>query len=278
MKRLLLLTGLASLLLPLAAQAQVNRSDCLSQLYTSLGREQRMFRAVVLGQRDPQDAAIGAVRFDVDAVAWTKTAENQWLSADPKRASLTDDGMRFALETDPLCKSTSAEVNQLCLVLPRKGILETKGGLTSELIPQITQSFRAFQCRLRALCDVFQQSASPSASATIRVQPAGCEPMEYPAFTSCKLQDPDTQQHATGYQVSFDACPNAVSSMLTHESNVLKAVVSYDAAYRTLLQFAGSFEEFVGHFRLPVFDVLSQTVRLMKEFEDLPCFLAQCNE
>ena len=54
--------------------------------------------------------------------------------------------------------------------------------------------------------------------------------------------------------------------------------VQYDAAYRSLLQFAGSFDAFANRFQGDLLEPIRQSMSLISQLSRIPCFLSQCNE
>ena len=105
---------------------------------------------------------------------------------------------------------------------------------------------------------------------TVTVQPDGCRTFDEPVLKSCR--------NPTQVTVSAGSCDEVVNALLDQESQMLVLLVSYDSAYRTLLQFQGVFEGFLSTFRFALLDPLWQTVRAIGGFAHLPCFLSQCDE
>lgn len=229
-------------------------SACTDTLNTRLGYEQRLFRSVLFGARKASDLPTGSVLHDDDGDTWMKTAQNNWKS--PENTGLT--------WSDTL-------VDQRRDIDVRRGILETQKALTSEFLPSILQSVRAMQCRMRAVCLVASEAQNADSNATeITVQPPGCMEFTLPMFSSCRDNPSVLFQSA--------ACDDTVDMIIDRESRMLEMVIAYDAAYRTLLQFAGTFEGFLTDFRFPLLQPLWQMIRAVGDLDGLPCFLAECNE
>lgn len=248
--------ALMTLLSTQAASAQVIGSpSCVSAMYGSLAAEHRFFRATLFGQPDASSLPIGSIRYDGDNNVWMKTDDNTWRSA-AKGVENTPWRDRFVdTQGNPP---------------PRRGIFETQKTPTSDLIPRITQSLRAFQCTLRARCMVAAQSAA-SKTKTISATPFGCKEITLPRLTACGTDD-------SRADTAVGTCEAARIAILNRETQMLELAVGYDAAYRSLLQFSGIMEGFLTDVRLPLLQPLWQTVSVMSGFKGLPCFSSECSE
>lgn len=276
----LLAIGMSMFALPSPSFAQEQKSAstaaCLNDIYQGFGRETRIERSILFGLKKAADASLGTVRFSREGDAWMKTAANTWKSYAKGFQSTTwsDMLMDQQVEQDVLLPKNESPF--------RRGIIEKKQLLTSEIIPELIQSIRAFQCRLRAQCEVARLSQSKKVEATVRVQPDGCLEFEYPTFIGCKFE-PDIKNLAAG-GAAFDAaligrqCLKASTDLLAREMDLFKLVVAYDAGYRSLLQFAGVFEHFLVELRFPLLNPLWEASKMIGQFNRIPCFLAQCNE
>lgn len=261
MRRLLALIGCITCITLVTVPAHAQQSitpECQADSAIALGREQRMFRSVLFGQKSPSDSPIGSVRFGKDGAAWLKTANNTW-----KSKATGYDGTTW----------TDTQMTLQAEFPARRGIFQVRKATTSELIPPILQSFRALQCRLKISCRLVQESLRRGLPATIRIEADGCTPMDLAPIASCSLTD-DTSYAV----VQIDACERRAAAILDHEQNVVQLAVAYDAAYRSLAQFAGTFEGFLTDFRFPLIEPLWQAVRAVSNIQGLPCFLAQCDQ
>jgi hypothetical protein len=239
---------------PVVYAQSVDTTECLSQTYDALAHEKRVYRSVLFGQKKSKDLPTGSVRFDKDGNTWLKKDTNRWVSL------LKDSNAKADLWMDD-----HADVDV------RRGIMEIRKAPTSDLIPAITQAFRAYQCRLTAVCDAgLKSQTTETGTTTIKVQPEGCIELEEPVLTSCKKNIQPT--------VGTDTCSSIVSSMLDQEQQTLSLLIAYDASYRTLYQFEGIFEGFLQDFRFPLIEPLWQTVRAIGGLSHIPCFLGQCDE
>ena len=241
----LLCTLLLAHLAP-AVHAQESVSPaCLAQTYDALAREERLFRSVLFGQKKAADTKTGSVRYDGTARAWLKKDPNVWRSLDAT-ASQTD-----------------AQIESSADVPARRGIFEIKRATTSELLPPILQSVRAFQCLAAG-------ASRGTEDARIRVQPEGCIEQELARLDAC-AEDSLTD-------TTVGNCAQVAEDLLEREMLLLKLAITYDSAYRTLLQFAGTFGGFLSDFRFSLLQPLWQTVRVVGNLNDIPCFLSQCDE
>ncbi len=255
--RLSMLLLLWSAAEPVALAQYVDTAECLQQTYDLLAHEKRVYRSVLFGQKKSKDLPIGSVRYDKDGNSWMKKATNSWRSLDESVKSRTwSDGLMDSESDVPL----------------RRGIFEIRKTPTSDLIPAITQAFRAYQCRLAAACATAldSQKKESEGKTTIDVQPEGCIEFQEPVLTSCKENSQAT--------LGSDTCPEIVAGMLDQEQRTLVLLVAYDASYRTLLQFEGVFEGFLQDFRFPLIEPLWQTVRAVGGLTRIPCFIGQCDE
>lgn len=272
MKRLVSLA--AALALTLAhtgalprALAQDNTSQmCVDEMYNSLRKEQQFFRSIYLGQKAANRLPRGAVRFDGSNNPWIKTADNQWKTYAEAFATTT---------------RTDSEMDTQAYPPKRAGLLETKRASTSELIPPLMHAMRAFQCRLRFVCEVALQSRSAEVGDTFDVKIDGC--IEYTnarRINACKDYDESsgTTFDATSLNVQVGVCEQAADMMLKQEQAMLHTVIAYDASYRSFLGFAGIVQGFSDGLRGPVLTVLTDTVRTLQKFGDVPCFGSQCDE
>lgn len=247
--------GLAfALLLPLTTHA-AEPATCADAVYAKLGTEQRLYRSVLYGLAAPEDMPVNSSLKDVDGVHWIKTADNTWRSLETGNGTPLDD----------------REMKRLSDVPPRRGILEIRKALSSELIPSVLQAVRASQCRMKAQCLAALFSDEAAANITdITVQPDGCIEFVLPVFDACRVTTLSTFNQGS--------CTAQAEAIMDREARMLELLFAYDASYRTLMQFAGTFEGFLADFRFPLLQPLWQMVRTLGQFDNLPCFLAECNE
>lgn len=259
-----------------SAQGAVDppRSEaCLRELYDAFGREHRLARAVLYGKPSAADAPVTSVYYDDDGDPWVKTGDDEWTSPSDEfdGETWTNDDMDEQGETDLLCNDPSDTVSGSCVKLPRRGIFEIRKTPTSDLILPITQTVRALQCRLRAVCEL--AARSPVAQGpTITIEIDGCLPMTYPVMQGCR------NAPSTLFTTLPGNCQAARRELVRREMQLLTLATSYDANYRSLAQFAGIFQEFLTRFRFPLIEPLWQTVRTLGGLKEIPCFQSECNE
>ncbi|TSC58596.1 MAG: hypothetical protein Greene041619_470 [Candidatus Peregrinibacteria bacterium Greene0416_19] len=288
---LALTLALTLILAPVTARAQrlIPASACIGQVNDLAAQEQRVYRGVLFGIHSAADEPLGTTRYDIQRNPWIKLRHNEWRTAVPRlsRTALNDSRMDALSERDWFAANTSTPV--------RRGIFETRGALTSELVPHLTQSYRAFQCRLAAICIAAEraQSLDPqivmiSGIAYYEVTVPGCVAARVPAPTSCFLNALGSTAGPPGAGTQFATaadqviartyCPASMAELAGREAELLKLATGYDAAYRTLLQFAGMTDVFLGAFRTDLLTPLRQALPLVGQLARIPCFLAECNE
>lgn len=244
---------------------------CKTQVESLLGREQRLYRRVLFGMVRAEKENVGAIRYDKQGNAWFKAGKAQWRSQAEGFAGTTwsDLLMDTRVERDPLLPSDEATF--------RTGIFATRGVLTSELIPPLTQSFRALQCRTLSVCEAMKRALNRETpeQGMFRVTVPGCRELPVQAPLSCTSTEGNVTIPSQNSVVS--SCVNMVRILLDREEQLLKLSVTYDAAYRSLLQFAGTFDDFLSVFRLDLLRPLRQSLPMLQQLSRIPCFLSQCN-
>jgi hypothetical protein len=262
---------------PVSAQSTPNfLEQCTGQINDRLGLQQRLYRRVLFGMTEAQDAELGSTRYTSDGVPWMKVSDNSWKSQAEGYAGISknDDDIDRDIERDFLDPS---DANTF-----RAGLFSTKGVLTSELIPAATQSFRALQCRTAAVCEAERLIMNGSAvkNDTLTIKIPGCRDIEVQAMPLCRAEDNDgalalTPTYAAG---AYNYCQSVSKAMVNHEAALLKFSVAYDAAYRTLLQFTGTFDDFLTIFQGDLLSPIRQAQTLLQQLGRIPCFLSMCNE
>lgn len=255
MKKYFSSIGLAMVLLaPQMALGAEPTISCAESVYVRLGQEERLYRSVLFGLSTAEEMPINGTLIDKEGDTWIKTSENTWLSPENKDLTWSDATMEEQRDTPA-----------------RRGILETQKALSSELLPSILQTVRATQCRMEAVCETALASGKEKAdSEEVKVQPAGCIEFTMPIFDSCRVSDLNSFNQG--------GCTTQVQLILARETKMLELLFAYDASYRSLMQLAGTFEGFLSDFRFPLLQPLWQMVRTLGQLDNLPCFLAECNE
>lgn len=221
------------------------------------------YRYVLFGQKPAAKESVNALRLDKFQVLWLKGNPNAWGASDGRVA-------------------TDAEIDQTAVFKNRKGLLDVRGVLTSELVPSLTQSYRGFTCAVEAVCKHASLTPSETTALTredglVSITTPGCNPVLLPATAFQSCGEAGANDYASNI-IAEQFCRPAALAMLTREAELLKMTVSYDAAYRSLLQFMGSLDGFAASFEGDLLRPLEQTVSIASQLSRIPCFLAQCNE
>ena len=246
-----------------ASQASsVGGSACRVTVEQELAKEQRIYRSVLLGHTKAKDAPVGEVRYDKEGIAWIRTEKNKWKTVAK--------GYESTVRTD-------TQMDDKDELKERRGILETRGVLTSDLVPYLTQSFRALQCRIDLVCRTAELSTEikEKNKKRIDVSAPGCMEEERDSFPSCHLVAGEASRPEGGDILTY--CRNVGRNMLAREEDLLRLTVEYDAAYRSLLQLAGNFDTFLGSFEWSVSHLLRQAADIVGSLQRIPCFIASCD-
>ena len=240
-----------------SSSQKAQAATCKAEINKEFQKELLTFRGVVYGQIDQADAPIGSVRRAFDGKSWYKTG--QW------KTGIAADSPRGSVEfiEDPQ---------------KRRGILEQKGKVTSDLIPEIGQSLHALTCRLNIICDAVGKSEGQEDDtnpADITVSWYGCLEQERESIVACHFASSDATSVDQTNLVSY--CRAATERILEQEAEFTVAAVKYHAAYVSLLQLSGNIDAFVQELQWPVMTTLRDTVRLLGSFERIPCFSPLCD-
>lgn len=250
-----------------AQSSSIGASACRITVERELAKEQRLYRSVLLGHTKAKDAPVGEVRYDKEGTAWIKTEKEKWktVAKGYENTTWTDtqmDRMDEQMPDEPKA---------------RKGILETRRMLTSDLVPYLTQSFRALQCRIDLICRTAELSIviAQKEKKKITVSALGCLEEERDSFPACHLVAGEAS--ATEGLEALNYCKTIGRDMLSREEDLLRLLVEYDAAYRSLMQLAGSFDLFLGEFEWPIGQLLRQAAGVLGNLQRIPCFIASCD-
>ncbi len=265
MKLLSIILGLTTLLCPVASLAQISvgADECRNEVHLRLWKEQRLYRSVLLGHQSAEDANIGSVYYDKEGNAWYKVSKTAW---------------RSRAEGYEGTEWSNTLMDQQSELSARRGILNTKRVLTSELIPYMTSNMHALQCNTASICQLVEKSlqigsANPQ---LFNLAAAGCMPLaNIPSIPQCQLANAQDTSQMAGI---FRYCEDITNNLLEQEADQLRMVTEYDAAYRTLLQFAGNFDLFLEEFQWTVTGTLRTGARVIGALGRIPCFIASCDE
>lgn len=264
-----------------AADAPLPVTECTSEINARLAREQRIFRGVLFGVRPAESEPLNTTRYDREGNAWIKTVTNVWRTTSPgyEKTTWSDAQMDLQTERDALLPAGSSPL--------RRGIFGTKRVQTSDLVPELTQAYDALGCRTMAVCDAASRSLNADASYkqnggfyVSRIP--GCVPIRSLPLASCvfnRSQAAGAQRaDALQQQSARNHCNPAAEQLLNREAEALKLATSYDAAYRSLLQFTGASDLLLSGFNADILTPLRHSMSLIGQLQRIPCFLSECNE
>lgn len=263
-------------------------AQCLQQMQSRAGQQERIARQILFGRPAAADEATGNTRYDEDGNAWIKTAAGKWRT-DAKGYEDTT-WSDFLIDSQTEWEGMN-EIEKPSPREPRMAIVAETGATTSQLIPEMLQLYRALQCRLNMVCQGVRasyQEQEPDPDGTITVTTPGCMPLKLkplklctiPAAPSAAGENPTTAQSRTNAfadAIVRGECSPLVQSVLAREAAVLKFTASYDEAYRSLLQFAGNFDRFLGEFHGDLLTPIQEAMPILNQISRIPCFLSQCN-
>lgn len=266
MTRIFILLLLLSLPLVAHGQEQANANQCTTALNREISTEHRLFRAILFGHRSAAEAPVGYITHQTDGSSWYKVSANAWRS--------TSGGFGNTTHSNALVDRRS-EITAALGEPDRRGIFETKGSTTSELIPHIGTSLRAFQCRLHQFCDAVTRSKNlnEDEAQPITATSPGCLPIERESIQACHINE---RRPISDSVIIFHNCEEAVNSLLRQEAEVVNLAVQYDAAYRSLSQLAGSIDLFLHEFHLPLTGTLRDATDLIGVLGRVPCYVSSC--
>ncbi len=298
---------------PLAAQ-EGGEAACKTALQKELAKEQRLYRAVLFGEPSATGATLGKVKFDSEGDPWIKIREtgDTWASVSGKgEDSITnaqaaqkfgmsveaatsagmgttrvdDEGVIFIKVVIPaqginewrtaLTYQNDEDMDESAEIQWKRGIFDTKRTLTSELVPYLTQSMRALQCRTVVMCEAVEQSITAEEGTVLEIDVPGCLPASRPAIAACQLGAAERPNPEESNMRTY--CQTIADQMLEREADLLKLAVEYDAAYRTILQFAGNFDLFLQEFRWPLTFTIRSAAGIIGQLNRIPCFLSTCD-
>lgn len=255
-----------ALAMPSAAWAQdtgaaFDASACHTDLTRAMGSRVREFRAVLFGVPKAADAPAGAVRFDREGNAWTKTGDAWRSAAEGFNGTSWSDGQMDGQAEFPA----------------RHGYLAVKKASTSELLPPLLQSARALGCKLENVCAALSASVGTPGTASVKVHTPGCVEETVPALPSCVPQE-GGEAGQSAVQQLVQECAGMRQAIFDRETSVLEFIVAYDAGHRTLRQFLGLLETFTLDLRSTLLGPVWQAVRSFQALGRIPCFSAQCEQ
>ncbi len=157
-----------------------------------------------------------------------------------------------------------------------RGIFETKGRLSSELIWPLVESYRVLRCRSTAVCEAAKQSFGVT-NQMLNIRPIGCARQQILSYNECSFAGSDNgvpQSDVVGVQ---QECGVLVGESLKVERSVLKLAVSYDSGYRAALQLGGMINWMQEDFPTKVLKPVRDMINLLGKLHEIPCFIGQCD-
>lgn len=158
---------------------------------------------------------------------------------------------------------------------PVKGILETKGRLTSELVSPAVESYRVLRCRMHAVCLTMQHSFDLNPNTSVQISDLGCADRSMRSYGECSF----TQTAFTGTDRSAleSECGSLFTQSMKTERSVLLLAFGYDSGYRSGLQLSGMIDWFQGDFPDEVLKPIRDMVSMLGKLHEIPCFIGQCD-
>lgn len=270
-------------------------AKCTSEMEERLAQQERMYNDMLFGRHPASTMPLNTVLYDEDGTAWMKSAENTWvrpLSEDSEDTKTRGDADMDDKREWSGQNETPQEGDDQLMPDPLEradyeGVLERREALTSELIPDILQGERALFCRTAAVCETVLQSfarAKTDENGDLKITTPGCRTMVMKPITGCQFSnalesEQERKNLLTGFQQSVveTQCNPLAQQLMERSAALTRVSVSYDAAYRSLLQFSGSLDQFLWGFRGTILSPIEQTLPLLEYLQRIPCFPAQCN-
>lgn len=266
----------ASIPVPMSHAAPPSAPACIEEMQQRLSAQQWRYRRVLFGLRAAQEENVGAIRYDREGNTWIKRKkggekgeQGEWRTS--------AEGFAGTTWTDTLMDSQAA-------AQPRRGIFETRNAATSELLPPLLQSVRALRCNLEAICESAAIARGGGMEKLLKdgklpVTTLGCRELLVEPLRACVSQTEKTGTDdvaLTAFVATY--CRPTADDLLAREMELTKLLVSYDASYRSLLQFAGTFDRFASEFQETLFSPIRQAVSLLNALQRIPCFAPQCQD
>ncbi len=264
-----------------AADPKVSVPACRNAIHERLGQQTRLLRRVWLGESTARNAPLNAVRYTEDGTAWIRVQENTWRTATLGFENTTISDAQIDQQTEWEGMNDREPVGRREY---RLGVFQQTQMLTSQFVPDLTQSMRAFQCRLEMVCEGVRLSFSREPlndQGLLSVVTPGCDTLVMQPIAECRFDATGTvtQNTLDGIAASVveTECAPFVSQLVNREAAFLRVLVAYDSAVRTAYQLGGSIDMFLQGLRGDFLAPLEQTIPFLTLF-DVPCFTNTCNE
>ncbi|MDD4319596.1 MAG: hypothetical protein PHW10_04720 [Candidatus Peribacteraceae bacterium] len=251
------------------------RTPCATEINRALNKERFLFESALFGIRPAREERTGASRVDWKGNIWIKTESNSWATSGGPDGDITKSNGEMDEETapDPLAPDTGIDPSE-----GRTGILQTQRALTSDIIPPLLQSFRAFQCRALTVCEAADKATgSPKkdgdSASQSSLQAIGCRPMDPAPLPLCRPTPVWTFVDTVAMR---SYCAPVAEELIRYEESLLGYLAHEDAAHRSLRQFGGNFEPILRMLDFSFLTPLDQASQFLGRFSRLPCFLPYC--
>ncbi len=156
-----------------------------------------------------------------------------------------------------------------------KGIFETKGRLSSELIEPIVESYRVLRCRSIAICNAMKASNKQDGETPLTIDTLGCAAETIDRYAECRKTKEDLTMDIPHLVLE---CGRTVARSLAAERATLRLALSYDSGYRASLQLGGMIDWMQEDAPTAVLAPLQSMVNMLGKLHEIPCFIGQCDD
>lgn len=276
MKRIISTIGVLALLVSTTPTVQSQETGasgeaCRIATHRMVAQQQINYRQQLFGLKAASGARLGTVRYqwgNSEHRGWAMYGMTPWIKVD-------DDKWENVAGDEKGDRAIDGYTD------PHPGIFETKRMTTSELIPHLLQAVNILRCRLAVVCEMVRSSLplEDEDYQSIKVSPRGCyQPGFSASLPMCHLQQGGTGSTVSHQIDNVSHCNEIADQVIRHETDILKMLVEYDAAYRSMLQLAGDLDLFLQELRWPLTNGLRDTVQLVGTLERIPCFVSSCTD
>ena len=285
MKRLLASIGLCSFLFSLTGIASAQGTSvssaaptltgqaeaCGKDINKAMNKEKFIYEGMLFGVSEAEAEEQGATRVDRSGNTWIKVSDGVWAN-----------GNEFGNNDDMDANTAQDLLGNIPAI--HLGIMETQKANTSDLLPPLLQSFRAFQCRIESICGLVEQSISKKKSQTdpVKVHLPGCKEITFEPLLSCQLAAEDAPGKTAAYPTISDEafirsyCSPVAQKMIDYHESQLSYLAHYDAAHRSIRQLAGYLDPLIDALSFPLLTPLRQIATFFSNWSRVPCFLSYC--
>lgn len=278
------LSSLPSLPSSLSPSSTPYRSPegCVEEIRSRLRQQRRLWQDVLYGKRPAQEESDGTARYAEDGTPWIKTGPNRWRTAvkEFENTEWTDEQMNRHTEWTGMNEIAPEGTRE-----KRTGIFEKKGAITPQFIPDIVAGYRDFECRTAMVCksaSMTLERADTDGDGLLQVSTLGCEELVAKPLERCQFGEEYVKNAKEQIDLQIEEtapetqCASLARDMTIREAAFVKIAVSYDAAYRSLLQFAGAFDGFLRAMRGDLLGPIENALPLLNALSRVSCFAAKC--